>query len=95
MSEKRKEIKPDVLVISTGAAGLRATIEARRYGAEVLVVDKSLIGVNNNTVFAGGRLKAALPGILDESMSYGQCRGNDYTIRSDEAGEPRGRRLPT
>ena len=71
MEEKRKVLKPDVLVIGTGAAGLRAAIEARRYGAEVLVVDKSLIGVNNNTVFAGGGLKAALPGILDESMAKG------------------------
>lgn len=71
MAEKRKVLKPDVLVIGTGAAGLRAAIEAKRYGAEVLVVDKSLIGVNNNTVFAGGGLKAALPGILDESMNKG------------------------
>jgi succinate dehydrogenase/fumarate reductase flavoprotein subunit len=71
MAEKKKMLNPDVLVIGTGAAGLRAAIEARRYGAEVLVVDKSLIGVNNNTVFAGGGLKAALPGIMDESMNKG------------------------
>lgn len=55
--------------MGTGAAGLRAAIEAGRYGADVLVIDKSLIGVNNNTAFAGGGLKAALPGILDDSMN--------------------------
>ena len=69
MEKKRKILETDVLVIGTGAAGLRAAIEARRYGSDVLVVDKSLIGVNNNTAFAGGGLKAALPGILDDSMN--------------------------
>ena len=64
-----KQLSTDVLVVGTGAAGLRAAIEARRYGAEVLVIDKSLIGVNNNTVFAGGGLKAALPGTLNQTMN--------------------------
>jgi len=67
--EKKTHVETDVLVIGSGGAGLRAAIEARRYGAEVMLVDKSLIGVNNNTVFAGGGLKAALPGILDDSMN--------------------------
>jgi fumarate reductase (CoM/CoB) subunit A len=67
--KKTNILEADVLVIGTGAAGLRAAIEAGRYGANVLVIDKSLIGVNNNTAFAGGGLKAALPGILDDSMN--------------------------
>ena len=67
--KKTSILEADVLVIGTGAAGLRAAIEAGRYGANVLVIDKSLIGVNNNTAFAGGGLKAALPGILDDSMN--------------------------
>lgn len=58
----------DVLIVGSGAAGLRAAIEAKRYGADVMIVDKSLIGVNNNTAFAGGGFKAALPGILDEHL---------------------------
>ena len=69
MEKKTKVVETNVLIVGTGAAGLRAAIEAKRYGAEVLVVDKSLIGVNNNTAFAGGGLKAALPGILDDSMN--------------------------
>lgn len=57
-----------VLIVGSGGAGLRAAIEARRYGADVTMVDKSLIGVNNNTAFAGGAVKGALPGILDASL---------------------------
>lgn len=68
----RTRLETDVLVIGSGAAGLRAAIEARRYGAQVVLVDKSLIGVNNNTVFSGGGFKGALPGILDPS------RGKQY-----------------
>jgi len=65
---EKKIFETDVLIIGTGAAGLRAAIEARRYGVDVLVVDKSLIGVNNNTVFAGGGVKAALPWLIKEGM---------------------------
>ena len=55
----------DVLVIGSGGAGLRAAIEARRYGVKVLVIDKGVIGMNSNTRYSGGGLKAALPGILE------------------------------
>ena len=68
MAEKRAERETDVLVIGTGLAGLRAAIEARRSGQRVLLVDKSLIGINNNTALAGGGFKAALPGFLDTSV---------------------------
>lgn len=56
-------LETDVLIIGSGAAGLRAAIEAKRYEANVLVMDKSLIGLNNNTAFAGGGFKAALPSL--------------------------------
>jgi succinate dehydrogenase/fumarate reductase flavoprotein subunit len=55
----------DVLIIGSGGTGLRAAIEARRYGVEVLVIDKAVIGMNSNTRYSGGGLKAALPGILE------------------------------
>ena len=55
----------DVLIIGSGGAGLRAAIEARRYGVRVLVIDKAVIGMNSNTRYSGGGLKAALPGILE------------------------------
>ncbi|UCF55820.1 MAG: FAD-binding protein [Deltaproteobacteria bacterium] len=39
----------DVLVIGGGGTGLRAAIEAREMGADVLVVSKSRVGYGNNT----------------------------------------------
>lgn len=65
---KQETIVTDVLVIGSGIAGLRAAIEARRYGLEVLVVDKAVIALNNNSRWAGGGIKTSLPGIMD--MSY-------------------------
>lgn len=61
-----RALATDVLIIGSGGAGLRAAIEARRFGAEVLVVDKAVIGMNSNTRYSGGGLKAALPGILED-----------------------------
>lgn len=40
MSVKEQVVDTDVLVIGTGTAGLRAAIEAKRYGADVLLVEK-------------------------------------------------------
>jgi succinate dehydrogenase/fumarate reductase flavoprotein subunit len=39
----------DILVIGGGGSGLRAAIEAREMGADVLVVSKSRVGYGNNT----------------------------------------------
>jgi fumarate reductase (CoM/CoB) subunit A len=58
-------VDTDVLILGSGGTGLRAAIEARRYGAQVFVVDKGVIGLNSNTRYSGGGLKAALPGILE------------------------------
>ena len=50
MALKRSGVFPcDVLVIGGGGAGLRAAIEAREMGADVLVVSKSKVGYANNT----------------------------------------------
>lgn len=67
--ERRVEIETDVLVIGSGGAGLRAAIEARRYGAETLLADKVVIATNNNTRYSGGGFKAALPGILSDAYT--------------------------
>lgn len=64
-SKQRNIVETDVLVIGTGAAGLRASIEAKRYGLNVLMVDKAVIGLNSNSRWSGGCFKAALPGILN------------------------------
>ena len=68
MLETRRE-KTDVLIIGSGGAGLRAAIEARRYGVKVTVVDKVVIGMNNSTRYSGGGIKAALPGILSTAYT--------------------------
>ncbi len=65
-----QDIRCDVLIIGSGGAGLRAAIEAKRYGLDVLIVDKVVIGTNNNTRYSGGGFKAALPGILKSVHSY-------------------------
>ncbi|MFC1820393.1 FAD-binding protein [Thermodesulfobacteriota bacterium] len=52
-------IKTDILVIGSGGAGLRAAIEARERGCDVLLVSKSSIGRGNNTAIAGSAMAAA------------------------------------
>ncbi|MDH5695142.1 MAG: FAD-binding protein [Dehalococcoidia bacterium] len=55
-----QEIKTDVLVIGSEAAGGKAAIEAQEEGADVLVVTKGLIGKSGDTVMAGWGIQAAL-----------------------------------
>ena len=45
-------ISCDVLIIGGGGAGLRAAIEARESGADVLLVSKAKVGYANNTYIA-------------------------------------------
>ncbi len=52
-------VKTEVLVIGGGGAGLRAAIEARNLGAEVLLVSKARAGYDNNTAISGSLLAAA------------------------------------
>jgi len=60
-------IKTDVLVVGSGAAGLRAAIEARRHGVEVLLASKTLTGLANCSIFSGGVFTAALGTMTKES----------------------------
>lgn len=52
-------ISTDVLVIGGGAAGLRAAIEARRNGVDVILASKAPIGYASSTLYAGGGFRAA------------------------------------
>jgi succinate dehydrogenase/fumarate reductase flavoprotein subunit len=52
-------ISCDVLIIGGGGAGLRAAIEARHAGADVLLVSKSRVGFANNTYIAKGTIAAS------------------------------------
>lgn len=49
-----KRMTTDVLIIGGGGASLRAAIEAREMGADVLVVSKTRIGYANNTYISAG-----------------------------------------
>lgn len=57
MLEKEREFSADILVIGTGLAGIRAAIEARRYGVDVVLVDKMEPGRVSNTAYSGGGFK--------------------------------------
>jgi fumarate reductase (CoM/CoB) subunit A len=59
MLEQSIGVGCDVLVIGSGAAGMRAAIEARRHGADVLLVSKSRAGHGSNTAIAGGAMAVA------------------------------------
>ncbi|MHB2023483.1 MAG: FAD-binding protein [Mycobacteriales bacterium] len=54
------ELCTDVLVVGSGAAGMFAAIEATRRGADVLLVDKSMVGAGGATVMAQMTVAAAL-----------------------------------
>ncbi len=60
-------ISADVLVIGGGGAGLRAAIEARGRGADVLLVSKARVGYGNNTAIARGAFAAMGQGVPQDS----------------------------
>ena len=53
-------LETDVLIIGAGAAGMYAAISAARSGADVLLLDKSLIGRGGATVMAQMTVAAAI-----------------------------------
>ena len=60
MFEKELEtVFCDVLIVGGGGAALRAALEARELGAEVVVASKARVGHSNNTYIAGGLIAAA------------------------------------
>ena len=48
-----QEVKVEILIIGSEAAGARAAIEACERGADVLVVTKGLLGKGGDTIVAG------------------------------------------
>src|SRR5215471_8468936 len=57
---ERVHLATDVLIIGAGAAGMSAAIAADEAGAEVLLVDRSLIGRGGATVMAQMTVAVAL-----------------------------------
>jgi len=60
MSRDPVHLTTDVLVIGAGAAGMYAAVSAARNGADVILVDKSLIGRGGATIMAQMTVAAAL-----------------------------------
>jgi succinate dehydrogenase/fumarate reductase flavoprotein subunit len=56
---RMRTLSTDVLVVGAGGAGMYAAIEAARRGAQVLLVDRSLIGRGGATVMAQMTVAAA------------------------------------
>ncbi|MPZ88631.1 MAG: FAD-dependent oxidoreductase, partial [Nitriliruptorales bacterium] len=56
----RRDIRTDVLIIGAGAAGMYAAAQARRQGARVLLLDKSMVGRGGATIMAQMTVAAAV-----------------------------------
>lgn len=56
----KPDVETDVLVVGAGAAGMYAAISAARNGADVVLVDKSLIGRGGATIMAQMTVAAAV-----------------------------------
>ena len=62
-----REFVTDVLVIGAGAAGMYAAAEARRTGARVTLLDKSMVGRGGATIMAQMTVAAAVGHADDDS----------------------------
>ena len=72
----------DILIIGSGAAGLRAAIEARRESFDVLVISKSLPGKGASTFFSGGAMAGSgidMPRETHKSLTIAAGRGINQT----------------
>lgn len=70
MSTEPTRVETDVLVIGSGAAGMYAAIEAARAGAQVFLIDRSLIGRGGATVMAQMTVAVALGAEAPDHWSY-------------------------
>jgi succinate dehydrogenase/fumarate reductase flavoprotein subunit len=61
-----EEISTEVVIVGSGAAGLRAAIEVKGMGNEVTVISKGPIGLGNCSVMSGGVLSAPINGLKFE-----------------------------
>ena len=64
------QAEADVLVIGAGAAGMYAAIEAARRGADVFLIDRSLIGRGGATVMAQMTVAVALGSEVPDHWSH-------------------------
>lgn len=86
--------KTDILIIGSGAAGLRAAIEANDNSCKIIVVSKAPAGMNNATIVSGGGFRAAMEGLtpdehFTDSLEVGKRINEPNLLRivSNEGGE--------
>jgi succinate dehydrogenase/fumarate reductase flavoprotein subunit len=70
MVQEVMRAEADVLVIGSGAAGMYAAIEAARRGADVFLIDRSLIGRGGATVMAQMTVAVALGAEVPDHWSH-------------------------
>jgi succinate dehydrogenase flavoprotein subunit len=83
------KVETDVLVIGSGAAGMYAAVEAARHGAQVFLIDRSLIGRGGATVMAQMTVAVALGSEtpdhwrhhLDDTLNAGRGLCNEPLAR--------------
>ena len=67
---ERTHLETDVLIIGAGAAGMSAAIAAHDAGADIMLVDRSLIGRGGATVMAQMTVAAALGDEVPDDWHY-------------------------
>lgn len=65
-----RTLTTDVVIIGAGAAGMYAAAEARAAGAEVLLLDKSMVGRGGATIMAQMTVAAAVGHQVEDSWEY-------------------------
>lgn len=73
-----KIINTDVLIIGSGAAGLRAAIEAKKEGVNVLITSKSRIGFGSCSMHAGGGLTAPIGSLTRDNFFNMTVSAGEY-----------------
>lgn len=77
MSNQRV-VETDILIVGSGMAGLRAAIEAKKYGLDVLLVDKSLLARASISTYAGGAVYVSVT--EGQSMGHWGARSIDVAL---------------
>jgi len=71
LNPQDQTINSDVLVIGSGAAGVRAAIEAKKLGADVILLSEFKVGTRNNTIISKGTLAAS--GLWKTGSDFPEC----------------------
>lgn len=79
---KVDKISTEVVVVGGGGAGLMAALEARRYGSEVLLITKTVLGGGSCTTLSFGAFRVApTPKAREEHFSQTMAAGKNLNDR--------------